>query len=443
MPPKKVKKFCRVTKFLEQNDKDLYQALDDLCLLGLFRPRRDKGITFLYPSDKAYRKKIIDHSYSNSPEKAVEMFKCLILFDYYKNPSDFSRGSISNAHNEIVEIETTTAKDVKLKSGHTLTPNKEYIPLRDGEPVTVYTLTGKGELTKSGIKASMKPQDSKYKARGGAEQRVQGLAEFVHKEYCNVNRSIYKAVVSCIYGYASTLENSANSKKIYDRICASARASFYSIFEPYNSVRNSEVDTIISESGIYNMIEKLSEDNKITFMKKGVDSYDAHLKDLIIIHGSSSDAKEIDNRDIILCNTKTLTEARINVLNAYKGNDFRLYRDVLSVYCYLAAVMESEDDTYFNNCFVYSIKNIFNEPTCFKEGTNDAVTNASLYLNLMKSDAFLYKQVYERSQINANYDDLDGALPDPNDSKCFTIQFSDVVSKHGGGAETFFGGMCK
>ena len=52
MPAKKVKKFCRVTKFLQQTDKDLHQALDDLCLFGLFRTR-GRGVTFLYPVDKS------------------------------------------------------------------------------------------------------------------------------------------------------------------------------------------------------------------------------------------------------------------------------------------------------------------------------------------------------------------------------------------------------
>ena len=88
MPSKKVKKFCRVTKFLEQTDKDLYQALDDLCLFGLFRTR-GRGVTFLYPTDKSYRKKIIDSAYSNTPEKAVDMIRSLVLLDYLPSPNDF------------------------------------------------------------------------------------------------------------------------------------------------------------------------------------------------------------------------------------------------------------------------------------------------------------------------------------------------------------------
>ena len=50
MSSKHVQKFCKISKFLEVYDKELYQVIDDLCLFRLLRVR-DAGVTFMYPKD--------------------------------------------------------------------------------------------------------------------------------------------------------------------------------------------------------------------------------------------------------------------------------------------------------------------------------------------------------------------------------------------------------
>ena len=59
MSKNKLKKFCGLAKFLEKNDEDLFHTIQDLCVMYLFKPRKD-GLTFLYPSDKKYKQKIIN-----------------------------------------------------------------------------------------------------------------------------------------------------------------------------------------------------------------------------------------------------------------------------------------------------------------------------------------------------------------------------------------------
>jgi hypothetical protein len=98
MSRRKLQKYCNLTQAIKDYDPDLYNALDDLCLLPLLRPGLS-GITFLFPEDKNIRKKIIDATYSKNPEMAVKMVKALILRGCYRKIIDLS-GNVSNALNQ-------------------------------------------------------------------------------------------------------------------------------------------------------------------------------------------------------------------------------------------------------------------------------------------------------------------------------------------------------
>ena len=130
------------------------------------------------------------------------------------------------------------------------------------------------------------------------------------------------------------------------------------------------------------------------------------------------------------------------MLAAYDGNLSRLYKDLLTVYCYLAALNEAEDPSYFTNSFTFVMKHIFNHNNSFSESVNETVYNLSIYYNLVKSDAFLYTPVSKKNEIDSLYVDMHSQLPDPNAETLFTIQFNtDLVNKFGGGSDTFFGGI--
>ncbi|MGK0368102.1 MAG: hypothetical protein ACI9QD_001243, partial [Thermoproteota archaeon] len=138
-----VKKFCRITKYLETIDKELYTILDDLCLFGLFRSR-GSGVTFLYPTDKSYRKSIAKEAYGNTPEKAVDMIKALVLSDYLEKPADFSnkKDNIGNMLRKKLEIDKVEGDVVLLKGGLKLTMSK--FKAMSGDSLAVYCLAGKG-----------------------------------------------------------------------------------------------------------------------------------------------------------------------------------------------------------------------------------------------------------------------------------------------------------
>lgn len=453
MPPKKLKKFCGITKFIQQNDKDLHQALDDLCLFGLFRPR-GRGVTFLYPSDKAYRKKIIDHAYSNNPEKAVDMVRALVLLDYLPSPADFKnkKDDISNALHKKLEVESADANEVKLKSGHKLVIEATYKHLRDGDPVALYTMSGKGELPTTGTAATMKYNNTNPSThKGGSGESIAiRITNCVEKFHMDGNLEIYQTVVGIIYIYARSVQK---AELIYHKICASARASFYNIVAPWKKERDIAIDELLEKSGIQLMVKcttKTINDLIATY----ANLYNENLMELIKATGHDTITKKRDEiRKKLLKDIQQPIDARIAVFNAYmsfysdeKIAKSSLYRDLLTVYCYLSARNELEDTTgtYYEHSFRFVMKHVFNHNDSFSESCSETVYNLLIFHNLLKSDAFLYKPVYENTQIDEFYRDLRGQLPIPNDKNLFTIQFNPVITAVGGGGDgddSFFGGI--
>jgi hypothetical protein len=453
MPPKKLKKFCRVTKFLEQTDKDLHQVLDDLCLFGLFRTR-GRGVTFLYPSNAAYRKKISDHAYSNNPEKAVDMIKALVLLDYLPSPIDFKnkKDDIPNALHKKLGVDSADSKEVKLSSGHKLAVNKSFATLRADEPVAVYNITGTGELPLTGTSSTMKYSNTNNNKRtptggylgGGALDKTSAikLTQYVEMLYINGVRDIYRFVLGLIYEYVVKGGASIDKHSVYNRICASARASFYNIVSPWSIARDYNITTLLLESGITEMIDYTIDQMK-TLVTSNVARYTDSLKNIIDVCGRDIDttSRDIKRKELISI-IKTPLDARTKVLDAYSGDEGRLYKDLLTVYCYLAAINEEDDETYFKNSFTYVMKHIFNHNNSFTESENETVYNLSMYYNLVKSDALLYTPVWEKSRISPDYTDLHDELPNPNVDELFTIQFNtSIINKRGGGvaSDTFFG----
>jgi hypothetical protein len=153
----KLKKFCKITRYIEQIDGELAQMITDLCLDRLFIPRGVNGITFLYPKEPAYRKEIISAAYSNNPEKAIQMLESLIVLDYLPRPGDFvlKKDDIPNSLRQKIEVTSADATSVKLSCGAVLKPDLGFAAISTRENMAVYNLTGK-QIPLDGPKASMK-----------------------------------------------------------------------------------------------------------------------------------------------------------------------------------------------------------------------------------------------------------------------------------------------
>jgi hypothetical protein len=121
------------------------------------------------------------------------------------------------------------------------------------------------------------------------------------------------------------------------------------------------------------------------------------------------------------------------VSGGYQGS--KLAKDAFTVYCFLSAREEDQDPNYFNDCFCYVVKNIYNTQTAILDSAHsrDVAFNMSIYGNLLKSDAFLYVPMLHGSGENEKRVGYLNDIPYPHDVKSrFSIEASDITQRHGG-----------
>jgi len=281
MPPKnQVKKFCSISKYIQQNDKEFYQALDDLCLFGLFRPRGN-GVTFMYP-DKDYRKKIVKEAYSDSPESAVEMVRNLVLLDFLPNHLDFDKKTIATALHKKLEVESAEKDHVTLKSKHKIVKETKFITLRNNDPVALYLLTGKGILPVSTERVDTRLEDRNHQEKeGGVEFNLAALTKFIEDNF-KLHPHIYQAVMGLFY--ECLVENYDSHKSVIDEIYyyvgPSALASYYIIIAGSSDIGPiNGVEHLLSELGFCNL-PKLTVSDLNEFLEKYSAVHKTNLKSL-------------------------------------------------------------------------------------------------------------------------------------------------------------------
>jgi hypothetical protein len=458
MPSRKPKKFCRLTKYLEVIDKDLHQTLDDLCLFSLFRTRGTRGVTFLYPTDKSYRKKIIDLAYSNTPEKAIDMVKALVIMDYLPKPLDFKnkKDDIPNSLRKKLEVDDADSSSVKLKGGLKLVLATDFIPMHSDEQVCVYKLSGKGELSTSGTPSTMKYNQGKKGGYRGGDQTddKKTINEFIESQYTlnNHGKMVYKFIMGAVYSHIMNNSTHEAKTRVYKGLCASARAEYYLIIAPFSTTNQYlENDAMILKS-ITDSIQ--NKDAWLRFCNNSDSNY-INGRNAIINAVSTG---ESNNYTIQMDNTYKSQIQLINSINEpnlyksklinaydikYTSDKSYLSKDLITVYCYLASCSEWYDESYYNTTFIYVMKHIFNEPTKITSGSNDLAHNMTLYGNLIKSDAFMYVPHRSTDTLNANYKDIN-EFPEPTlKQSLFSIIQSRKMAVYGGSDETdtLFGGV--
>ena len=166
-----LKKFCKITRYIEQIDGELARVISDLCLDRLFIPRGGNGITFLYPAEKDYRKDIIKSAYSNEPENAIQTIESLIITDHLPRPGDFvlKKDDIPNLLRQRIEVTSADASSVKLACGGTLHVDPGFVAINSRENMAVYHLKGKGRIPLDGPRATMKY--AKIRSKLGGKSR--------------------------------------------------------------------------------------------------------------------------------------------------------------------------------------------------------------------------------------------------------------------------------
>jgi hypothetical protein len=432
MPPNKLKKFCKISKYLEIYDHEIYQIFDDLCLFPLLRSRH-KGVTFLRPMDKSFRKELITATYSQNPEKAVEMIKTLILLDFLPTSESFKGKVIPNSSKFQLVVDKIDGKKVILGSKHSLEVDSAFASLRRGDLSAVYKLNGKGSLPLSGAQVSMDTMERKQ-VRGGADAARREIGNFVETTYGKGGeyKNVYRVTMACLYRYALKTNDRNLCKNIVDSMCASARASFYTIVEPYAE------DTLIYQNFSEIIRQTLLVPKTYTDSCKIFEGqYDATRNEIIkFVYPNRNAAQELvaknNNSRLTILKNMTHHSIRPELENAYKDKK-KMAKDSFTVYCFLSTREEDRDPTYFKNCFCPVVKNIYNNQLSILTHTADIAFTMSVYGNLLKSDAFMYVPFCYGGSDTEDRAGYIHNLPKPTDlTSQFTIEQSYLTQKHGG-----------
>lgn len=145
---KQLKKFCRITKYIEKTDPKLHEILDDLCVLGSFRPRRGhNGITFILPSKETVAK-LDKMRFSEDIDKGCDIVLAHIIHDFLPNAAAWNtkKSDIPNALNKKIEVKEVKGSKIILADGAELEQDAKFRTFSRGdENQAVYEIK-KGSL---------------------------------------------------------------------------------------------------------------------------------------------------------------------------------------------------------------------------------------------------------------------------------------------------------
>jgi hypothetical protein len=421
---KKIQRFCDLGKFIAKKDKEFYQALDDFCLLSLLRPRRDEnGVTFCFPNDKNYRKKIINQFYSKEPEKAVKIIKSLIFNDFYKKPSDFGKGNIVNKSNQILDVVSCNDKEVKLSNGAVLVLDSDFVPMDYRSNLVLYTL--KGEMPVSTNFAERKEKSVKVSKKGGflgcmsscAYNYKTAIQEKVAEIYKLNNEKDKKnnIYVKKVYLQLKMIQKDEsqliNNKKILKYLGNEEISDSYLLdmitsedlmYKLWNCLGGDEKgcpEQLDMKENIYDLYKKLKSDIILEANNMTLEQY----KKLVSEHLNNTSKKQMQ----LLKRIRSPIEIREVLDEEY--SDKQLYgRDLFIVYTNVMKELWMCEPNYGSEtfeCYSYVATNLFNSCDSMLNHDFNSWKDLTLSGNLLKSDVFKYVpyQLLESSDCDLYY----------------------------------------
>ena len=147
MASKSAETYCSIGKYIAKTDPKLYELLEDACLTGLFNSGGKTGITFLRPTDKAWRKKFEDLVHSStvgSKPAAEDMIRALVFRGIFKKGRDWieQKDNIPNAlfPSQHVPVKSANDKEVLFESGARAEPDHGFTDDSRKKNLAVWTL---------------------------------------------------------------------------------------------------------------------------------------------------------------------------------------------------------------------------------------------------------------------------------------------------------------
>lgn len=443
MAKKSLKKFCRLAKFIEQYDKDLFQVFDDLCIMYLLKPAKgSNGITFLYPKTKTYKQRIINAAYSHDPDVAVNMLKSLIIQGDMKDVKDFNNSPV-NLLNQVIDVDSIDSSSVKLANGLVLKKNKDFQPVSYRDNMAVYDLSGKGEIPLDGKVATAKSINKSPK-KGGMLCNPK-LSKMLESIYANSDKYSLSENIYCKKVYLQLgliYKNNGNSSpKDLEKYLGNDEFSDSHLLDLYcaKNCNNclSHLEECFSSTACMELLN--SRVKRINYLNR-------KAKVCKQVTGMEEANNSVD-RTKIKFNFSSPVEVRDAVKRYYRSaekSNYCMGKDIFIVFTNIAKDLWKNDSSMFHN-WAYLSANVYDNVERLVKCEFEIARDLTLWGTLLKSDVMLYRPQATFETPPSGYES--SSMPKPIELKKFSLNkyienlANGNAVKGGSNVESLVGGL--
>lgn len=201
-----MEKSCSILTYVRNNNRELYDTIDDLCLVGVFSMKSfgpsapKKELTFLMPvKGSEMHKEIISAAYGGKEHDAIAMIKNCLIWKYISTIAEFKTGdSLRTSNRTNVEVDTSGGF-VKV-GGAKIIPAENFVTLYTDARFHVYLLES-GMLTATSGEVA-------YTASGGAWKELREA-----KETDSFMKTPAGLANSALYVHISSLQTASGVQK--------------------------------------------------------------------------------------------------------------------------------------------------------------------------------------------------------------------------------------
>ena len=225
---KGVSKYCSILNYLRHVDSDLYDLLQDLCLIKILIPnKKGTGLTFLRP-DEALLKKLKSLAHGDNPEEAVEALQSMVLLDNVTNLESFKGKGIPTYLKKKLPVKSVESGKVLLTNDAEIKKDPDFSNRKDTSNISVYILS-KELVPVDGDDIDVKSYHKAKKEKKGGADLSGGktrLFENVVTAFCSSDTDPAMELLVAMYGWAkgSNVKNEPAAQKLVSAI--EAKASF-------------------------------------------------------------------------------------------------------------------------------------------------------------------------------------------------------------------------
>lgn len=246
---KGVSKQCSILNYLRQNDEDLHELIQNLCLGKIFIPRRDShGITFLRP-DKGLTKTLMSMA-SSDPEKAVEVIQSLVLTVNLKSLKDFEKykDNIPTFLRYKLKVSDVDSKKVTLANGAVITEDKDFHARNDRDNISVHIISGQLVPTDGDVAEPVKPEPKSVKGGANLEVPRRELFELIVRSFCKHSTDSAMEFLVALHTWANEKGDKDLVEVIKSLVSYDTLATLACLMQPYRSSAYYIPDTVLAQA---------------------------------------------------------------------------------------------------------------------------------------------------------------------------------------------------